>query len=80
VEFKGTGNDEVGVVSAVSADGLNLRVGQEVVKIDTNYFRPAEVDTLVGDASKAKAKLGWEPKVSLQELVAEMVLSDHTSI
>jgi GDPmannose 4,6-dehydratase len=50
--------------------------GQRVVAVDPHYFRPAEVDTLVGDASKARAKLGWEPKVSFRELVAEMVAED----
>jgi len=50
--------------------------GQRVVAVDPHYFRPAEVDALVGDASKARAKLGWEPKVSFRELVAEMVAGD----
>ncbi|MCB9192427.1 MAG: GDP-mannose 4,6-dehydratase [Flavobacteriales bacterium] len=76
LEFKGSGENEVGVVSSVSTQNENLKVGQEVVKIDPNYFRPAEVDTLIGDASKAKAKLGWEPKIGLKELVSEMVKAD----
>ena len=53
-----------------------MEIGQEVVNIDPRYFRPAEVDLLIGDASKAKEKLGWEPKHSLDELIAEMVNSD----
>ncbi|MCB9204517.1 MAG: GDP-mannose 4,6-dehydratase [Flavobacteriales bacterium] len=76
LEFKGSGENEVGVVSAISDQNENVKIGQEVVKIDPNYFRPAEVDTLIGDASKAKQKLGWEPKTELKELVSEMVKAD----
>ena len=50
--------------------------GQRVVAVDSHYYRPAEVDTLVGDASKARGKLGWKPKVNFHELVAEMVAGD----
>ena len=49
---------------------------QEIIKIDTGYYRPTEVDTLLGDPSKAKKKLGWQPKISFEELVKEMVESD----
>ncbi len=76
IDFSGTGKDEVGVVSSISGQESGLKIGQEVVKIDPNYFRPAEVDQLQGDASKAKEKLGWEPKIDLQELISEMVNSD----
>lgn len=76
LEFKGSGENEIGVVSAISDQTEHLKVGQEVVKIDPNYFRPAEVDTLIGDASKAKEKLGWCPKYKLGELVSEMITSD----
>lgn len=76
LEFTGLGENEVGVVSSVSNQIKNVKVGQEVVKIDPNYFRPAEVDTLIGDASKANNKLGWRPKIGLKELVSEMVVSD----
>lgn len=76
IDFSGTGKDEVGVVSSISAQASGLKIGQEVVKIDPNYFRPAEVDQLQGDASKAKEKLGWEPKTKLQQLVTEMVAYD----
>lgn len=74
--FKGTGENEVGFVSSLSVDDSGLKVGQELVKIDPTYFRPAEVDTLIGNASKAMQKLGWKPKVKLKELVAEMVAFD----
>jgi GDPmannose 4,6-dehydratase len=76
LEFKGSGENEVGVVSSISNESENVKVGQEVVKIDPNYFRPAEVDTLIGDASKANNKLGWKPKIELKELVSEMVAKD----
>jgi len=59
--------------------GLNadaLKFGQTVVKIDSKYFRPTEVDLLIGDATKAKEKLGWVPKYDLQALVSDMMQSD----
>jgi len=74
LEFQGNGVEEKGIVASTKSD--KLRVGQEVIAIDPRYFRPAEVDLLVGDASKAKEKLGWEAKRTLQELVSEMVASD----
>ena len=66
LEWKGSGVDEVGICT---------RTGQPLVQVDPRYFRPAEVDLLVGDASKAKRVLGWEPKYTLEEC-AEMVASD----
>src|SRR5829696_1396983 len=72
LEFKGSGVDEVGIVRS-SASGYAFTVGQEVVKIDPRYFRPTEVDLLIGDATKAHQQLGWKPKYSLKKLVAEMV-------
>jgi GDPmannose 4,6-dehydratase len=67
LEWKGTGIDE---------KATNKANGKVVVEIDPKYFRPAEVELLVGDASKAKAKLGWEPKITVEELVKEMVAAD----
>jgi len=55
------------------------KVGDVIVKVDPRYYRPTEVETLLGDATKAREKLGWTPKISLPELVKEMVLSDYTS-
>lgn len=75
VEFKGTGVDEKGYVKSCKEE-MVLKVGQEVVCVDPKYFRPTEVDLLVGDASKAKEKLGWEAKCTLPELVKEMVAAD----
>ncbi len=74
--FSGQGVNEKGVVSAVREPEYGFRVGQEVIAVDPRYFRPAEVDLLVGDASKAREKLGWAPKHSLQDLVRDMMQSD----
>ena len=80
VEFKGAGADEVGVVARVEpVNGVKLakcKVGDVVVKVDPRYYRPTEVETLLGDPSKAKAKLGWEPTTPFSELVREMVAAD----
>jgi GDPmannose 4,6-dehydratase len=78
IEFKGTGLDEVGIVAAVSGDlAPKISVGQEIVRIDPRYFRPAEVQTLLGDPSKAKAELGWMPEITAREMCKEMVEEDH---
>jgi len=84
VEFSGRNQNEKGVIIDIDEDkikelGLNadaLRFGQTVVKVDPKYFRPTEVDLLIGDPSKAKLKLGWQPKYDLQALVSDMVKSD----
>ena len=75
VSWQGTGRDEVGVVES-PPEGSAVRPGQRIVAIDPRYFRPAEVDRLLGDASKARAKLGWSPKTGFAEVVREMMLSD----
>ena len=67
IQWSGTGIDEIGV---------NAQTGDIIVRIDPRYFRPTEVDYLLGDASKAKRILGWEPEVNVQELVKMMVASD----
>ena len=83
VEFQGQGADEVGVVTAVQRTAgeqrARCRVGEVIVRVDPRYYRPTEVDTLQGDPSKAKAKLGWEPTTSFEQLVTEMVEADFTS-
>jgi GDPmannose 4,6-dehydratase len=79
VEFRGHGTDEVGIVARVEGDRAKCKVNDIVVKVDQRYFRPTEVETLLGDPTKAKTKLGWTPKTSLQELVAEMVQSDYAA-
>ena len=75
--FSGTGVDEIATVAAITSNKAPaLRVGDVIMRIDPRYFRPAEVETLLGDPSKAKAKLGWEPKITAQEMCAEMVEED----
>jgi GDPmannose 4,6-dehydratase len=76
VEFTGKGAKEIGVISKVTSDVKDLNVGDVVVEVDERYFRPTEVELLLGDPTKAKEKLGWEAKYSLEELVKEMVDSD----
>jgi GDPmannose 4,6-dehydratase len=84
IEFSGKDENERGVIIDIDEQkaeelGLNrdaLRFGQTVVKVDTRYFRPTEVDQLIGDATKAKEKLGWKPKYDLQALVSDMMQSD----
>ena len=75
IEFKGDGVEEKAYVKKLNGES-SMKVGQEVMCIDPKYFRPTEVDLLIGDATKAKEKLGWEPKCSLADLVKEMIASD----
>ena len=78
IAFKGTGLDEVGIVAGVSGGmAPKISVGQEIIRINPRYFRPAEVETLLGDPSKAKAELGWEPQITAQDMCKEMVEEDH---
>ena len=75
--FQGQGVNEVAVVSHIQGENISaVKVGQTVVKIDPRYFRPTEVETLLGDPSKAKQKLGWVPEITAQEMCREMVLED----
>ncbi len=81
--FEGEGEAEVGKVVAVApVNGQMLakcKVGEVIVRVDPRYYRPTEVETLLGDPTKAREKLGWTPKISLQELVSEMVQNDYAS-
>ncbi len=86
--FEGEGEAEVGrvvkVEPVVNAKGesemlANCKEGDVIVRVDPRYYRPTEVETLLGDPAKAKAKLGWTPKITLAELVKEMVVSDYTA-
>jgi GDPmannose 4,6-dehydratase len=79
LRWSGDGVDEQGIVSAVAGKDAKCKVGDVIVKVDPRYFRPTEVETLLGDPTKAKEKLGWVPKTTLKELVAEMVQADFTS-
>ena len=76
LRFEGTGKNEKAYVTQSKDPKYHLEIGKEVVNVDPHYFRPSEVDLLVGDASKAKEKLGWEPEYRLQELIHEMMESD----
>ena len=76
LEFKGAGVDEVAVVASSSNPEYSFKKDQIVIKIDPNYFRPTEVDLLIGDNTKAKEKLGWKPKYNLEMLVKEMMEAD----
>lgn len=77
IEFCGKGIDEVGIVKAIQGNNAPaLMVGDIILRIDPRYFRPAEVETLLGDPSKAKKRLGWTPEITIQEICEEMVLED----
>jgi len=74
--FSGTGVEEVGVVASNTNPDIPLTVGTKVVEVDPRYFRPTEVELLIGDPKKANDKLNWIPKYDLEALVSEMVRSD----
>ena len=76
LEFKGEGIDEKAYVASCNNPEFQLVIGKEVVAIDPYYFRPTEVDLLLGDSTKARTLLGWEPKYSITDLIKEMVASD----
>jgi GDPmannose 4,6-dehydratase len=75
--FSGEGDQEIATVSAVNPDlAPAVAVGAVVVKVDPRYYRPAEVETLLGDPTKAKEKLGWVPEITVEQMCAEMVAHD----
>ena len=80
LRWEGEGAEEVGIIDSLSDDARErnpaLQTGAVIVKVDSRYFRPAEVETLLGDPTKAKTRLGWEAKTSFEEMVAEMVRAD----
>lgn len=80
IEWRGAGRDAEGVVDSIADAGWGftacLRIGQTIVRVDPRYFRPTEVDTLLGDASKARAELDWAPSIGFEQLVREMVYED----
>lgn len=79
LRFEGVGLDEVAIIDSVSGSQAKVSVGQTIARVDPRYFRPTEVETLLGDPSKAREKLGWVPTTSFDELVSEMVLADYDS-
>lgn len=76
LEFKGEGVDEKAYVTACTNPEYQIEIGKEVLAVDPKYFRPTEVDLLIGDATKAKEKLGWVPEYDLEDLVNDMMQSD----
>lgn len=77
LRFEGVGVEEVGIVESIEGNSApKVKVGDVIIKIDPRYFRPAEVETLLGDPSKAKEKLSWTPEITVQEMCAEMVAED----
>jgi GDPmannose 4,6-dehydratase len=76
LRWQGQGVEEVGIIESMHTPHEALSVGQTIVRIDPRYFRPTEVDTLLGDPTKAKEKLGWVPEITVQELCKEMVAFD----
>jgi GDPmannose 4,6-dehydratase len=76
LRFEGEGENEVGIVESCSNPAYQLAIGKKVVAVDPKYFRPTEVELLIGDPTKAKTKLGWQPKYDLQMLCSEMVAAD----
>lgn len=76
IEFKGEGEKERGIVVKTESQTIKAKTGQVVVEVDPRYYRPTEVDLLIGDARKAKEKLGWQPKYKLNEMIDEMVKWD----
>jgi GDPmannose 4,6-dehydratase len=77
LKFEGQGVYETAIIISIIGDKAPaLKVGDVIVRIDPRYFRPTEVETLLGDPTKAKEKLGWVPEITVQEMCAEMVASD----
>ncbi len=77
LDFRGSGESEEGVVTKISGDNApGVKIGDVIIKVDQRYFRPAEVETLLGDPSNAKTKLGWTPEITVQDMCAEMVIED----
>lgn len=74
--WQGEGKEEIGVIESVGTECSNLKAGDIMIRIDPRYFRPAEVETLLGDPTKAKEELGWIPQITLDEMVDEMVTHD----
>ena len=78
IKYSGTGVSEVGIISKIEGDlAPKTSVGQTIIRIDPKFYRPTEVETLIGDASKARNLLGWEPKVTAKELCLEMLRNDY---
>jgi len=79
LRFSGSGDSEIAAVVSVQGTKARCEVGDVIVKVDPRYYRPTEVETLLGDPGKAKAKLGWTPTITLPNLVKEMVEADYAA-
>ena len=79
IEFSGSGTEEIGTVRAVTGEKARCKPGDVIVRVDPRYFRPTEVETLLGDPTKAREKLGWVPTTTFEELVREMIDADYAS-
>ena len=76
ISFLNEGIDEIGIIEACHNPNFQIEIGKVVVKVDEKYFRPTEVELLIGDPTKANTKLGWIPKHDLKSLVKDMIESD----
>ena len=76
IEFKGEGVNEKGFVLSCSNPNYQIEIGKQIIAVDPQYFRPTEVDLLIGDPTKSKTQLGWVPQYDLKGLVSEMITSD----
>lgn len=77
IRFEGTGKEEIGIVEKVDQEFIShVSPGDTIVKVDPGYYRPTEVENLLGNASKARQKLGWQPEIPLKEMVSEMIVED----
>jgi GDPmannose 4,6-dehydratase len=76
IEWRGSGSQETGILTGSPEGPLRSRIGDSIIRIDERYYRPTEVETLLGDASKAERMLGWRPKIGFPELVSEMMAAD----
>ena len=80
LKFSGEGVEEVAIVTSVEGDmAPAIKTGDIIMRIDPRYFRPSEVDNLLGDPAKAREKLGWVPEITARQMCAEMVAEDHKS-
>ena len=77
LKFEGAAENEKAIVASIEGDKASaLKVGDVIVQIDPRYYRPTEVETLLGDPTKAKTKLGWVPEITLDQMIVEMVAND----
>jgi len=76
LDWSGKGEEETGTVATINNSDTKLNVGDVIVRVDPRYYRPTEVESLLGDPTHAKEKLGWVPKITFKELVQEMMASD----